>query len=446
MTTEEFLKLCTVEGLIVKFPDIQLKRDEYEKVKKRLEGLGGKWKGGKTKGFVFEYDPTELLKDAAEGIERNLAKETQFYPTPLELADKLALLLDGQVITTKTKILEPSAGKGALIVALTSRHKDAMVDYYEISQINKEHLLNAFAGQPHVCKGADFLECDKKDYYDIIIANPPFTKNQDIDHIKKMFEVCKEGTGVIVTIASNSWRTGSQKKQVEFRDWLTEIGATIEDIPAGAFQDSGTMVASCMIRINKPYRKPEEILTDLIGSNMKTTEALYELASIVDPEGMNKALEISTTAFFQRLGIAVPAGKFTFTFLNKGGQITLGYFLDDNKMQVMKGTAEELDRTFFEHLGSNLSIPDPIKKKGKVEDKEEEEGEDQTDSKAATPKPVAKPQKQAEPKKAAPKAAAPAKPEPKPQAKKEDKPVKMATKASAPKKEEKPKLTELSLF
>ena len=51
MTKEEVLQKCTIEGNIVKLPNVQLDRNEYLEVKKALELIGGKWKGGKVFGF-----------------------------------------------------------------------------------------------------------------------------------------------------------------------------------------------------------------------------------------------------------------------------------------------------------------------------------------------------------------------------------------------------------
>jgi uncharacterized protein YecE (DUF72 family) len=70
---------------------------------------------------------------------------------------------------------------------------------------------------------------------------PPFNKNQDIDHIQKMFSCLKKG-GKLISIASKSWFYGNQKKQVAFREWLSMLGATIEKIENGAFKKSGTNV------------------------------------------------------------------------------------------------------------------------------------------------------------------------------------------------------------
>ena len=77
MTKEQVLQDCTVEGNVVKLPNIQLDRKDYQEVAKALELIGGKWKGGKIMGFVFVTDPTELLDQIANGEKRNLKKEFQ---------------------------------------------------------------------------------------------------------------------------------------------------------------------------------------------------------------------------------------------------------------------------------------------------------------------------------------------------------------------------------
>jgi hypothetical protein len=63
-------------------------------VKNKLELIGGKWKGGKVGGFVFQEDPTDMLEQIANGENRKLKKEFQFFATPDELADKLVELAD----------------------------------------------------------------------------------------------------------------------------------------------------------------------------------------------------------------------------------------------------------------------------------------------------------------------------------------------------------------
>jgi len=84
------------------------------------------------------------------------------------------------------------------------------------------------------------------------IANPPFAKNQDIDHIYNMWEVLKPG-GKIVTIASKHWLLSSNKKETAFKAWLYDVvEADINTVEAGAFEESGTKIETVLIEINKP--------------------------------------------------------------------------------------------------------------------------------------------------------------------------------------------------
>ncbi len=87
--------------------------------------------------------------------------------------------------------------------------------------------------------------------FDRIIANPPFSKNQDIDHIMKMYDCLGEG-GRLVSIASTHWQISENKKETEFRAWLKKLKADVREIEAGAFKESGTTVKTVMIILNKP--------------------------------------------------------------------------------------------------------------------------------------------------------------------------------------------------
>lgn len=239
----EVLKSCVVDGLVVRLPNIQLDRNLYLEVKKSLELIGGKWKSGKVQGFVFSEDPTELLEDISNGDKRNLKKEFQFFETPFNIADKLVELAEIQNDQTNSNVLEPSAGQGAIVKAINRKFKDKVVDCYELMPINRTFLSKIDTAN---LVGDDFMECKKK--YFRIIANPPFSKNQDIDHIYKMYD-CLEVGGVMVTVASKHWQFCNNKKETAFREWL--CNAEVIDIDAGEFKDSGTMIPTCIIKRRK---------------------------------------------------------------------------------------------------------------------------------------------------------------------------------------------------
>jgi hypothetical protein len=243
-TIEEVLKNCIVEGNIVKLPDTILDRKLYQGVAKKLELVGGKWKSGKIKGFVFEENPESLLKEISSGETRNLKKEFQFFGTPDDLADEVVQYAD---IKLQHKVLEPSAGQGALIKAINRVCSELKVDCYELMPVNRTFLMKI----PTVnLIGEDFLIRSDNKKYDRIVANPPFSKNQDIEHVYRMFELLKTG-GRLVSITSRHWEHSSNKKETEFRKWLSEVDAQIIPVDAGKFKKSGTMIASNIIIINK---------------------------------------------------------------------------------------------------------------------------------------------------------------------------------------------------
>lgn len=242
MTKEEVLKKCKVDGLIVKLPDIQLDRKLYMDVAKDITLIGGKWKGGKVYGFVFKSDPTKLLKELSIS-KVNLKKEFQFFATPSDLAKELVYLAD---VKQHDTILEPSAGQGAIIQEINNVC-DVKVDCYEIMDVNRIILEESNLNFSLI--GKDFLKSNNV-CYSKIIANPPFSKNQDIDHIMHMYECLGRG-GLLVSIASKHWEKSNNKKERKFRDWLEFKNAEIINIDAGTFKESGTNIACNIIIIEK---------------------------------------------------------------------------------------------------------------------------------------------------------------------------------------------------
>jgi len=243
ITQQKILKQCTVEGNVVKLPQQQLDRKLYLEVAKALQLIGGKWKGGKIAGFVFPNDPTELLAQIANGEKRNLKKEFQFFATPDSLADNLVEMAD---ILRGHTILEPSAGQGAIIDSINRKYPGYPVAYFELMEINQTFLRKNPTAN---FLGSDFLKCsDIK--FDRIIANPPFTKNQDIDHIRHMFS-CLNRYGILVSIASKHWKISNNKKEKAFAKWLNDLEAEIIEIDSGTFKESGTMIEALIIKIKK---------------------------------------------------------------------------------------------------------------------------------------------------------------------------------------------------
>jgi phospholipid N-methyltransferase len=243
-TKEEILKQCTVDGNVVKLPSIQLDRKEYLEISKAIELIGGKWKGGKISGFVFTEDPTELLKQISTGEKRNLKKEFQFFGTPELLAEKLVSYADVEITDS---ILEPSAGQGAIIKAIQKELPNKTVDYCELMELNQV-FLSKISNTNFIC--SDFFDVSNGVKYDKIIANPPFSKNQDIDHVYNMYDHLNDG-GRLVSITSKHWQFSSFKKEKAFNEWVMNNATHIEEIPAGSFKESGTNISGLILVIDK---------------------------------------------------------------------------------------------------------------------------------------------------------------------------------------------------
>ena len=243
MDAQDIINQCRIENGVVKLPEGQLDRKLYEEVAKRLTGIGGRWKGG-VAGFTFDTDPAPLLERIQSGEKINLKKDFQFFQTPESLADQL---VDKLALRRGHKVLEPSAGRGALLRAIWKKYPLMDVDCCELMDSNYDELAYMISTN---MVGRDFLELQAANTYNRIVANPPFSKNQDIDHVYKMFD-CLKISGRLVTVMSRHWEFSANGKEKGFRRFLVDQRALIEDVPRGTFSESGTEVPAFIVHIDK---------------------------------------------------------------------------------------------------------------------------------------------------------------------------------------------------
>lgn len=234
------LKKCKVDGNVLSLPPIsEGVLENYKDVRKALLNAGAKYKRNT---FVFPSDAQPFIDRLCGGESVNIKKEFQFFPTPADIAEWLVELAE---LKEDDEILEPSAGQGAIVKAIHDATCQARTVFgYELMPENRI-VIEKIVGFKLL--GNDFLECDTS--FDKIIANPPFNKNQDIDHIRKMYE-CLRPKGRIVSVASKHWQTSCNKKEKNFKNWLNKVGADVYEIERGKFKESGTMISCCVIVIN----------------------------------------------------------------------------------------------------------------------------------------------------------------------------------------------------
>lgn len=238
-----------VEGNNLYLPDVQLDRKLYVSVNKILEDLGGQW-NRKSKSHVFplHIDPSETLDEiinTGEWIDKK--KEFQFFETPDEIVEQM---MDLAEIKNGMKVLEPSFGKGRILLHLTQETE--LVWGVELNVENMNYVLENIKGlQGYILH--DFLDITSVPdlpEFDRVVMNPPFSNGKDVKHIFQAWDLLAKD-GILVSIVSESPFFRENKLSVEFRKWLKENNAEVIDLEAGAFKSSGTMVKTRIIKVKK---------------------------------------------------------------------------------------------------------------------------------------------------------------------------------------------------
>lgn len=242
---QESISKCSIAGNVVSLPPIHDGvLSNYKEVRDAFLKSGAKYKSNT---FIFPNDAQPYIDRLMGGEKINLKKEFQFFSTPSDLAEEIVELAE---ILPAHKVCEPSAGEGAIVKAIVNKCPSLWIDVCELMEINQD-ILEKNPNTHFICP--DFLQIPSTyyGYYDRIVANPPFNKNQDIDHVRQMYK-CLKNKGRIVSVVSKHWQHSKNKKETAFRDWLDEIDARIIPVKKGRFKESGTMIETIILVINKP--------------------------------------------------------------------------------------------------------------------------------------------------------------------------------------------------
>ena len=252
----DIVERSAVDRGILFLPPEQLDARTYAKLRAQLEFVGLKWKS--SAGGFLSVNPGISVQSAVTALlsTGGVSRGDQYFPTPVEIADLMVSRIPGP--ECPKYILEPSAGRGALLEALVRRwpalkSRSLAVHVCELNAVNRKFLLDNPRIPPVFLCADDFDDFKDEEVptgYNLVIANPPFWKSMDIRHIRHMHSLLASG-GFLVTLASTSWCRGSSRAQVEFRSWLAQVGAIVEDIPAGSFKSAGTDIPTRMITIQK---------------------------------------------------------------------------------------------------------------------------------------------------------------------------------------------------
>lgn len=190
----------------------------------------------------------ELKAEALAQKVRELqgSKIPGYFPTPDKVID---MMLDYAALSDYHAVLEPSAGSGAI----ADRVANELSEQGRLVCIEKNYTLSEILeAKGYEGTQGDFLEASVPEQmeFDRVLINPPFENLQDIDHVQHAFKFLKSG-GRLVAIMSPSFEFNSAKKSESFRLWLNGLTHEVIDIEAGAFKESGTMISSKLVIIDK---------------------------------------------------------------------------------------------------------------------------------------------------------------------------------------------------
>lgn len=187
-------------------------------------------------GDVLPDCPDE--RPARQRTGTDVSKDLQYYPTPAAVVKRI--LADHN--WRGKRVLEPSCGCGRFMDVLRSEGASVFgieVDAGRVAECEaKGHKVmrwNFLEVQPNAGTGmADF---------DAVVMNPPFYGRHYAKHIRHAMRFVKSG-GVLVSILPATARYD----HVE----LNDLNVLWQDLPTGAFSESGTNIATTVatIRVN----------------------------------------------------------------------------------------------------------------------------------------------------------------------------------------------------
>lgn len=251
----EVLDRSVTDGPQLTIPGPRLSPKLYARVDEVLQAIGGTWTSS-AGAHVFAGDAATALAELKRTGECTTAREavqaSQFFPTPPAVVAELLRLAE---VRPGMEVLEPSAGRGAIVSALVEA--GCFVDCVE-KELEHARVLAA-TGKVRALAVADFLKVGPRPVYDRVVMNPPFTRGADVEHVMHALGFLREG-GLLVSVMSGNvaWKASASR----FRALVAERGGRVAALPDNAFRASGTDTDTLLVAI--PARRPAGEVAPLV--------------------------------------------------------------------------------------------------------------------------------------------------------------------------------------
>ena len=229
-----------------------------EKDKLRLELFGSGLASFASKVTLEVQQTNEELKKILESseekrqkiLDKAIVNNLQEYFTPPFIADEMLRRVGiFKDMRDDVRVLEPTAGEGALMLPLVKRMAEGKqflkIDMVEYAQDNRKILETYKHGDMiDLMNERNFLKFVPSSNYDYIVMNPPFHLRRtnfinlyrrdiyDIDFVKRAFGMLKVG-GNLIAITSTGFINNNKEPFKSFNTWLKNKNAVVEETTKG---------------------------------------------------------------------------------------------------------------------------------------------------------------------------------------------------------------------
>jgi methylase of polypeptide subunit release factors len=242
------LSEMVVDGSMLLQYKEKLPNEVYRELDTVLRAMGGKWRRGskaQPAGHVFASDPTEQVSAVLATGDYACPRLNGCFYTPPGLARKVAKLAE---VGNLDRVLEPSAGRGALALAVREIAPTAEITMVEQLPENARYLRSLDLGT--VEEGPFNCEIPFIGTFDKVVMNPPFGQRQDVQHVLTAYGLLRS-PGRLVAIMAAGIKFRGDRMARELRD-LIRLWGFMEDIPEGTWDEAETKVQTVLVVIGKP--------------------------------------------------------------------------------------------------------------------------------------------------------------------------------------------------
>lgn len=197
--------------------------------------------------------------------------DLQFYPTPPELANKmLRKLKTAQWDRRTVRLLDPSAGEGALLDAFKRKAKDSFRRCYDdvfYYAMEIEPSRAALLKEEYRLISYDFLAWRGMELFDVILMNPPFAYGAE--HLNRALDLLNDNGQLVCILNAETIKNPFSNPRKALIQRLESIGASIEYLQ-NQFLDAErkTAVEIALIYVQKPAAQEEVDLSELKNDDL----------------------------------------------------------------------------------------------------------------------------------------------------------------------------------